>query len=43
MTALTNLEIVVADASFFICMMILAYCFGQVYDWWYARKKRLTA
>ena len=37
---LINLDIAVADALFSIGMFIFAYCFGTVYDWWYARKKQ---
>ncbi|MGA2386880.1 MAG: hypothetical protein ABSG33_10140 [Candidatus Bathyarchaeia archaeon] len=36
----TNLDLAVADASFFAGMIILAYGFAHVYDWWYTRKKR---
>jgi hypothetical protein len=37
---LTNLDIAVADALFLVGIIIFAYFFGKVYDWWYARKKR---
>jgi cbb3-type cytochrome oxidase subunit 3 len=40
MVNLMNLDIAIAAASFFVFMVIFAYCFGEVYDWWYARKKR---
>jgi hypothetical protein len=41
MINVTNLDIAVAEGSFFIGMIVSAYCIGQIYDWWYARKKRL--
>jgi len=40
MENLTNLDIAAADALFLIGMVVFAYCFGKLYDWWYARKKR---
>jgi hypothetical protein len=39
----TNLDIAAADALFLIGMVIFAYWFGEVYDWWYARKKQPMA
>jgi len=43
MMNLTNLDIAVAETLFLIGIVIFAYCFGEVYDWWYARKKRPIA
>jgi hypothetical protein len=40
MINLTNLDIVIADASVLVGTVIFVHCFGEVYDWWYARKKR---
>jgi hypothetical protein len=40
MISSTNLDIAAADASFLIGTVIFAYCFSEVYDWWYARKKQ---
>jgi hypothetical protein len=39
MIGLSNLDIIIADVSFFVGMIIFVYSFGEVYDWWYARKK----
>ncbi|MGD0203871.1 MAG: hypothetical protein ABSC20_08220 [Candidatus Bathyarchaeia archaeon] len=38
---MSDIDIIIADASFYVGMVIFVYCFGEVYDWWYARKKRL--
>jgi len=40
MIGLSNIDIIIADASFFVGMIIFVHCFAEVYDWWYARKKR---
>ncbi|MGD0996276.1 MAG: hypothetical protein ABR909_12230 [Candidatus Bathyarchaeia archaeon] len=37
---MSDIDIIIADVSFFVGMVIFVYCFGEVYDWWYARKKR---
>jgi hypothetical protein len=43
MMNLANLYLAVAEASFFFGMIIFTYGFGQVYDWWYTKKKSLMA
>ena len=37
-----NTCVAVADASFFLGMIAFTYCFGHIYDWWYAKKRQQT-
>ncbi len=42
MIDLINVEIAIADVSFFAAALIFVHIFAEVYDWWYSRKKHLS-